>query len=88
MSIVTMFIVRNESWKVIIPRKLLGSLSFFQQSLRFYQSDKRKNDEDIFYPMLWADEIYLVGPMKQSNHATDCLVMPYGDRELDQHKLR
>ena len=48
------------------------SLSFFHQSHRFYRSDMRRTDEALFYFVLWADEIYPVGPMKQNRRATDC----------------
>ena len=36
-----------------------GNLSFFHQSSRFHQSDRRRTDEDLFYSMLWANKIYL-----------------------------
>ena len=41
------------------------SLSFFHRSQWFYWSDRRRTDEALFYFMLWGNEIYLVGLMKQ-----------------------
>ena len=51
-----------------------SSLSLFHQSHGFYRSDRRRTDEDLFCSMLWADEIYPVGPMKQNYRAADCLL--------------